>query len=384
MAKRLKMTDTIKGYIRAAVGDDIDTNKVAVYESVAASTRPVNQSSTAYHGAKMTFGFLGEMAEHLKAESVPILTMHNGGMLPIGKVIHADVLATGDDHDLNAMFYVEANSDYAEKIDLGIIDEVSVGALPEHAFCSECGFDYMAPGNEMSFWFRECDKGHQIGQNGVHLRLTKLRSWKELSLVNKGASSKPKILGEAQQRLAKQLPQKLAASGVDLTHTVLFCSSSQPTQEDPTMDLTALMAQVQTLASDKTRLELQHGQVSEQLTAAQAQVASLTAELTAANTKLNELNAGDAEAKLATAEAQLSKLTEFVKEQSTHAAVAAGLELAEDATVEARLDLLKTAQVKLAAIPRGGVAKGAEDDADEQLLAASQRVAVSSAFTTNR
>ena len=37
------------------------------------------------------------------------------------------------------------------------------------------------------------------------------------------------------------------------------------------MDLTALMAQVQTLASDKTRLELQHGQVSEQLTAAQAQ-----------------------------------------------------------------------------------------------------------------
>lgn len=384
MAKRLTLTDTIKGYIRAAVGDDIDTNKVAVYESVAASTRPVNQSSTAYHGAKMTFGFLGEMAEHLKAESVPILTMHNGGMLPIGKVIHADVLATGDDHDLNAMFYVEANSDYAEKIDLGIIDEVSVGALPEHAFCSECGFDYMAPGNEMSFWFRECDKGHQIGQNGVHLRLTKLRSWKELSLVNKGASSKPKILGEAQQRLAKQLPQKLAASGVDLTHTVLFCSSSQPTQEDPTMDLTALMAQVQTLASDKTRLELQHGQVSEQLTAAQAQVASLTAELTAANTKLNELNAGDAEAKLATAEAQLSKLTEFVKEQSTHAAVAAGLELAEDATVEARLDLLKTAQVKLAAIPRGGVAKGAEDDSDEQLLAASQRVAVSSAFTTNR
>lgn len=150
------------------------------------------------------------------------------------------------------------------------------------------------------------------------------------------------------------------------------------------MDLTALMAQVQTLASDKTRLELQHGQVSEQLTAAQAQVASLTAELAAANTKLNELNAGDAAAKLATAEAQLSKLTEFVKEQSSHAAVAAGLELAEDATVEARLDLLKTAQVKLAAIPRGGVAKGAEDDADEQLLAASQRVAVSSAFTTNR
>lgn len=384
MAKRLTLTETIKGYIRAAVGDDIDTSKVAVYESVAASTRPINQSSTAYHGAKMTFGFLGEMAEHLKTESVPILTMHNGGMLPIGKVIHADVLATGDDHDLNVMFYVEADSEYAGKIDLGIIDEVSVGAVPEHAFCSECGFDYMAPGNEMSFWFRECDKGHQIGQNGVHLRLTKLRSWKELSLVNKGASSKPKILGEAQQRLAKQLPQKLAASGVDLTHTVLFCSSSQPTQEDPTMDLTALMAQVQTLASDKTRLELQHGQVSEQLTAAQAQVASLTAELAAANTKLNELNAGDAAAKLATAEAQLSKLTEFVKEQSTHAAVAAGLELAEDATVEARLDLLKTAQVKLAAIPRGGVAKGAEDDSDEQLLAVSQRVAVSSAFTTNR
>ncbi len=384
MAKRLTLNDHLRGLITAAVGDEIDFEKVAAYEAAAASTRPISQRHTAYNGAKMTFGFLGDMAEHLKNESVPILTMHNGEMLPVGKTFHADVVANGDDHDLNALFYVEADSDFAKKIDLGIIDEVSVGALPEHAFCSECGYDYAAPGNEMAFWFRECDQGHVIGEKGVHLRLTKLKSWRELSLVNKGASSKPKILGEAQQRLAKQLPERLAASGLDLSHTVLFCSSTKPTNEDSPMDLTQLMAQVQTLASEKTLFEQQAKHASEQLTASQSKVTSLTEELTAAQAKLTELEGSEVAAKLSESEAQVTRLSTFLRDQAKKAAVAAQLTLADDATDDQVIAVLEEAQVKLAAIPRGGVAQGANDGVDEAVLSQRQEWQHNAAFSSNR
>lgn len=376
MAKRLTLDDRLKRLIVQAVGDeDVDFTQLAAYEAVAASTRPISQRATAYHGAQMSQAFLEEMVTHLSDNSVPIQIMHNGSMLPVGKVFAAEVLqADQGHHDLNVLFFVDAQDQYARQIDLGMLDEVSVGAMPEHAYCSECDFDYAEPGNEMNFYFRECDNGHAIGENGAHLRLTGLASWKELSLVNKGASDKPKILGSAKQRLSKESYEQLAASGhgdgIELAY--LLCSPSPNDDIGDDMDLKLLSDKVATLSSDKGRLELQLEQEQGKLQAATDQIADLTQKLTDAEAKLAENGDTELTGKVESLEAQLATAEPMLAEFDTQikaAAVAAGLELADDADAETKLRVLKNAQIKLAAIPRNGVSTPAGEPADEQVQA---------------
>lgn len=292
MAKKLELTERLKALITAAAGDEIDFTQISAYEAVAASTRPINQAQTAYHGAVMSESLLREMALAYESESVPIQVMHNGSMLPVGKVFYAEVLSAEEGHsNLNTLFYVDINSEYARKIDLGILDEVSVGAIPDHAFCSECDFDYMAEGNEYSFYFRECDNGHAIGENGTHLRLTSLRAWKELSLVNKGASNKPKILGSAKQRLSKDTFNQLAASVSTpqaLEFSYLSCSPNEtPTTGDP-MELTALTEKVSTLSAANGKLENKLEVSVSSLEAANSQIATLKTTVEELNTKISD------------------------------------------------------------------------------------------------
>lgn len=377
MAKRLTLTEKLKKLISAAAGDDdIDFTQIAAYEAVAASTRPISQRATAYHGAQMSQAFLEEMVTHLGGESVPIQVMHSGNMLPVGKVFNAAVLeAEQGHHDLNVLFYVDAQGEYARQIDLGMLDEVSVGALPEHAYCSECDFDYMAEGNEMNFYYRECDNGHEIGRDGVHLRLTGLATWKELSLVNKGASDKPKILGSAKQRLSKESYEQLAASahGQSLELSYLLCSPTANEDNGDDMNLEHLTNQVSTLSAANGKLEtkLEHEQsnlqaAKDQNAVLQQQIKDLQTELAANSDSSANKKLADAEAKLAAAE---PLLTEFDK-QIKLAAVAAGIELADDADTETKLKVLEQAQVKLAAIPRGGVTKPAGEESDLAVSAA--------------
>tara|TARA_X000001388_G_scaffold52616_5_gene38370 strand:+ start:7648 stop:8817 length:1170 start_codon:yes stop_codon:yes gene_type:complete len=389
MAKRLTLTERIKALITEAAGDEIDFSQIAAYESVAASTRPINQPHTAYHGAIMTEGFLSQMATAYKEESVPIQVMHNGQMLPVGKVFAAETFSADEGHtDLNVLFYVDANSQYARDIDLAILDEVSIGAASTHAYCSECSFDYMEEGNEMSFWYRECDNGHQIGKDGVHLRLTELRAWKELSLVNKGASNKPKILGSAKQRLGKDAYNQLAASHSNpeaVQFSYLACSPTQSETTGETMDLSALSNQVSTLSAANGKLELKLETAESALEASQTEVAKLKGQI---ETLEAQVEAGsDSKLKTELTEAKTSleaakKIVGCFDEQLKVAAVAAGLEFSEDATADEKIELLKKAQIKLAAIPRGGVSQGAGAPEDDNIRVVS--AAHNSAFVSNR
>tara|TARA_B100001057_G_scaffold159008_1_gene159566 strand:- start:28839 stop:30005 length:1167 start_codon:yes stop_codon:yes gene_type:complete len=388
MAKRLTLTERIKSLITAAAGDEIDFSQIAAYESVAASTRPINQPSTAYHGAQMTEGFLSQMAAYYKEESVPIQVMHNGQMLPVGKVFAADTYSADEGHtDLNVLFYVDAEGPYARDIDLSILDEVSVGAAPNHAYCSECSFDYMAEGNEMSFWFRECDNGHRIGENGTHLRLTDLRAWKELSLVNKGASNKPKILGSAKQRLGKDAYNQLAASSSPeaVQYSYMTCSPTQSETTGETMDLSALTNQVSTLSAANGKLEVKLETAEAALTASQSEVAALKGQVEELNTKIENGSETKLQSDLSAAQAQLetaNKIVGVFDEQLKLAVVAAGLTLADDASADDKIELLKQAQIKLAAIPRGGVGKGADTPVADDVLVLT--AAHNSAFVSNR
>lgn len=390
MAKRLTLDERLKNLITAAVGDEIDFNQIAAYESVAASTRPLDQKSTPYDGAVMSQAFLQEMALFYKDESVPIQVMHNGNMLPVGKVFEADVLGAEAGHyDLNTLFYVDASSQYAKDIDLGILDEVSVGALPKHAYCSECDFDYMAPGNEFNFYFRECDNDHTLGVNGVHLRLAGLDKWKELSLVNKGASNKPKILGSAKQRLGKEGYSQLAASMGSpdaLNMAYLSCSPNQPVEDKgTTMDLSAITDKVTTLSAANGKLETKLEASESALQAAKDQTVELQNEVKELKQKLDasqdstlKTQVEDLEAKLKDSDALAN---EFDSQLKT-AATMAELELSETATAEEKIELLKQAQIKLAAIPRNGVTRSAESEQETRSLALA--AARNSAFTQRR
>lgn len=390
MAKKLTLTESLRAAIRKAAGDDdIDFNLISAYEAVAASTRPISQSATAYDGAMMTETFLRDMETYLETESVPIHVMHNGSVLPIGKTFKAGVLeAEAGHYDLNALFYVESDSEHARQIDLGIIDEVSVGALPKHAYCSECDFDYMAPENEYSFYYRECDEGHALGQNGVHLRLTGLEKWKELSLVGKGASNKPKILGTAKQRLSKESYEQLAASGMSpeaVQMSYLLCSATPKTKDEGAiMDLMELSNKAISLSAEKAKLESKLESVEANLATSDSKVAELNGKVTELQTQLAATDESAIKLELTEAkakQAEFEPVTAYLTEQVKIAAVAAGLELKEDATMQEQIEVLKSAQIKLGAIPRNGsdiLASGGK----EQTAELSATILRNSAFLT--
>lgn len=359
MAKRIDITERIKEQIRAVAGDDIDYDKIAVYEAEAASTRAITQKRTSYHGATMTESFLREMANWLPDNPVTLQVMHDDHFLPVGKVFYAEVFTAAEGHhNLNALFYLEKDSEHVSKIDLAIIDEVSVGALPKHAYCSECGFDFMD--NPHYMWWGECENEHKIGENGTHLRLTKLDTWNELSLVNRGASSKPKILGSAKQRLSKEEYTRLAASGSSPEGLYLFATATPQDSNqnldnkerpmDPKLlELSAangkLEAEKETLA---TKLQLADKNQAEQKTL----IDTLTEEnqqlkANGTNEKVQQLEADLDEAQKLTASA-LSTL----KPQYCLACTAADIEPKEDATLAEMVTTINEASVKLVLVPR--------------------------------
>lgn len=353
MAKRLVLNDKLKADIIAASGDaDFDFNKIVAYESVAASTRPITQRSSPYHDARMTETYLREMAGTLTSNSVTLQVMHNNEMLPIGKVFLAEVFPAEAGHfDLNAAFYLEADSEYVSKIDLAIIDEVSVGTMAKHAYCSQCDFDYMS--DPVYLWYRECPNDHVLGQEGVHLRLTNMDSWKELSLVNKGASSNPKILGSAKQRLGQAGYGSLAAANHQLDLIYLASSPTLKPETNPEtgapMDPAMLELAQKTgrLESEKQALEASLSTAKQSLDTAQAKVQDLETQLAAEKAKEPE--------ELTTLKASAEKVSTFLTTQYKAACVAAGLELKEGATVEDMISAIDAAQIKLGTIPRNGV-----------------------------
>ncbi len=355
MAKRLQLTAEMQSAIRRVSGnEDIDFSKIVAYESVAASTRAISQKNSPYDGAMMTETYLREMSAALLASSVTLQVMHNNQVLPIGQVFMADVFSADSGHfDLNAAFYLEADSEYVQKLDLGIIGEVSVGTLPKHAYCSQCDFDYMqAP---WALFWRECENEHQIGVDGVHLRLTNMASWNELSLVNRGASSKPKILGTAQQRLGKETYQRLAASNTNFDLSYLACGvtpSSTPnnvTGESMDKQTLELAQSVGRLESEKGQLEASMATLKTQLESANSQNAQLKTELEAAKSA--------SPADLESTKSELAAVTAFLTEQYQHAVIAAELTAKDAPTIQEMMEGLREANVKLAAIPRGGVTK---------------------------
>lgn len=386
MAKQVTITDKIKAYIASAVGEDIDYSKIVVYEASAASTRPIAQKGSSYDGARISRGFLVEMAEQLPNNSVTLQVMHEDRFLPIGKVFHADVFDVDfGESELNTLFYLDKASEYVSQIDLAIIDEVSIGALPKTAFCSECNFDFRSDYYAMAYG--ECENGHEIGVDGCHLRLTSLEKWKELSLVNRGASDKPKILTSAKRRLGREELDRLAASGSSADKLYLFASANntKPTKTKPHVEESQMDPEMLKLASDLGQTKAEKSALDAQLKLATNELATSEAAKLVLQTELDSLKASDGtkdlastKTKLEAAELSLKDAAEALKPQYQLACTAADITFKDEATMAEMCKTITESGIKLAAIPRQQVTK----DGDDVNLASDRKTYAHSAFMT--
>lgn len=223
--KRIPITDAIKAAITSSVGEEVNFDSIAVFEAIAVTGHPISKKWSIFDGAVVTRNTMEQAAAKLNTgEFVPLHTLHEQGYeLPVGRLFQGTVGVDAQGiNNLHTLFYTD-DTELASKLDNGIIEEVSVGLMPERMLCSGCTFDYADPANEENLWTRVCDNGHVLGMGGYRLLLDGVKKFMELSLVSKGASTGAKVLGAKKRLLASQF-DSLAASGNNLEHKTLFAS----------------------------------------------------------------------------------------------------------------------------------------------------------------
>lgn len=232
-SKSIEASEELLAQIERISGTTVAASDIVIFEAAVANTRPLNKMGSIFNQGRISEDTLRQMASALNSgeESVPLHTLHmQGGELPIGKVFQAEVLQASDgEAELRAMFYLPASeTSMVEKINLGIIDEVSVGLKSKALLCSKCGFDYFsAEAGFENLYSMTCESGHTVGDDGTHVKLSGLDKWMELSLVSRGAASKPKILGRTKQVMGKETYDRIAADGLPPEAVVLFTASDE-------------------------------------------------------------------------------------------------------------------------------------------------------------
>lgn len=358
MGKKVSVTSKIIDMLRLVLGDpEADPNKFSIFETRMLSTEPLSKGGF-WNKARVTASTLKEMQTKLQAEggAVPLQIMHNTGVLPVGKVFHGEVMPmdNGETELRGLMLVANDEQKIISDIENSIVDEVSVGILTTHAFCSECEFDYFGKDASLeNFFSLTCDNGHVIGQEGVHVRLSGLEQFSELSLVGKGAAKNAKILPRSKQTLSKETQDRLAAVGGPLPADARFLNASfkmsellQPKKGDEQMDK-ELIEKLSTLSSDLATAKLS-------LTASEARVADLVAQLAAATKKVADLEAAqgqtaaDLTLKADKAEQNLAAAAEKLLPHAKAALVASGTAEADlPKDVMAMLTMIEAKGLKL-------------------------------------
>jgi hypothetical protein len=380
--KRLPMTPQLIAQIKAAVGEDVDPEGFAVFEVIAINSLPLpGKDGSIFEKAQVTPLTLRQMVDSIEGgNSLPLILNHDMSGLPVGRVFAAQLNAadTGE-IEMRSLFYIDnTNAELADKVDAGSLDEVSVGFLASQLLCSECGWDYRGEDADWSnFSDRTCDNDHTIGKDGVHLNLVGLQTFSELSLVTRGAASKPKIVGKSASKLAAPL-QALAARGFEIDE--LYCTASKGEYE---VDINAVLSQLTEQTSAAAT-------ATAQLTVVTGERDALQTELAARDERITALEAAAAEApevpeaaELEAAQADLTAAQEVLVDIYTKLAVAAGSDVPAPesiADLKAGIDELQSKLTAL--IPVGGAAANTQNDKGD---AGSQfNAAAASAFVTPR
>lgn len=376
MGKKLEITPQIKAAITRSTGDaEFDFSKVSVFETISMNTKPLNKRGI-YNKAVTTEQTLHEMASYVNAgseQSVPLHTMHDQSYgMPIGRVFSAEVMK--DDQgmpELRSLFFIGNEHEVTVAgVDNGSIDEVSVGMLPKHVNCSQCGFDYLgAEATSDNIWGQVCNNEHEIGVDGTHLILNGMDRWLEQSIVSLGAAKNAKILSRTKALMGAESYEKLAASGVSPEATVLFTLSTlTPTPQkkpEPKMEIKDLVTLNAALSGEKA---VALHQITT-LTATNVELTAKITELTTAKTDLEiKLAAVPSDttkttADLAAAKLALTEQTTYVRKEADRLAVAAGVaKLPDTATFAEMTASIDANRVKLAAAFDGGRTQGQEND----------------------
>lgn len=345
MSKKVKITEAIQIKMRKALGDEnLDATKFSVYEARLISTEPLSKPGFLNKG-RISASTLSEMAMKLSTDgAIPILTMHNEENLAVGKLFDArPYLMANGETELRGHFAIPNDkTSLISDLDNSVVDEVSIGLLTKEAKCSHCDFDYSANPRETlkNRLTQTCPEGHTVGEDGVHIRLNGVSDWAELSLVNRGAAHKAKIMPQSKQVLSQDTIDRLAASGA--TPDAFYLTASYKMDEnnnsnplgEKKMDIEKLHADLLKNAGELATANLQLTQSTAKVTALEAQVADLTTKLSASEagktTSVKEL-----ETKLSAATASLDAAYATLLPHAKAALVASGTpdaDIAKDLT----------------------------------------------------
>ncbi|WP_037500720.1 hypothetical protein [Sphingomonas jaspsi] len=373
--KRLELTPELISLIHDRVGPDVDTDGIAVFESISLNNLPLpGKKGTIWEGAIATPLTLRQIADHINnGGHIPLVMNHDMSGVPKGRVFQAGIdYSSSGDFELRTLFYLDkTEAEMAAKIDAGSMDEVSISFLPTSYQCSECDFDYLGEGaNWENFYTRTCSNDHEVGKDGVHVRMVGLASLIELSLVARGAADKPKIVGRSTSKLAPASAQRLAAAGFEIDGLVCQASRGESTPMDTnklTADLIDAKTQVGVLTAAATAHEAQLTAAHTARDEALGQVATLTAERDELQTKLT---AAEGESRTADAEAAVTWLTASLTKLLTAAGKTAENLPTDVAALTAAIDA--ETQGLTALIPAGGASQqaGGDDTAPKADLSA--------------
>jgi hypothetical protein len=289
--KRIELTERIKSFITASVGDTIDYEKIAAFEATAVTSLPLNKRGSVFDRGQITAETFIEAANLINTGTfVPLHTLHEQGYeIPVGRLFYGEHVKSNQGTDeLRVLFFLDGTSpDLISRLDTGVIEEVSVGMQFKRLLCSTCNIDLMED-NE-SIWSQTCKNGHVMGMGTNHVKPDGVANFREMSLVSKGASNGAKVLG-AQKRLLASAYYKdgsaLAASLKD-PEFMLFGSPTKLAEEDPMLiaELQAKLAKAEgdlTLtATAKTEAEGKVATLEAAKTEAEGKVAVLEAKLAA-------------------------------------------------------------------------------------------------------
>jgi hypothetical protein len=249
--KRIALTSEITGRLRRSLGEGVNPDDYIVFEAIAANTRPIRQRHPVYFGARILQSTLSDMASLVQAESIPLYEVHQSDVLPRGRVFDAREV----DGELRCLFALlkSQDRDTVERIDKGIIDQVSVNFLAKRVACSECGWDYLGADAGWESWFDGvCANGHRIGEDGVHVRLEGVADFGEISLVGRGGAQGARIVQPSESVFASHaFFQRLAASDRAAAR-VTICTLNT---ETCAVDLKELTAQIAAQAGEIATLK---------------------------------------------------------------------------------------------------------------------------------
>lgn len=365
--KQIQKTAAITERLRAAVGEDADIGSLTVYEAIALNTLPLRKSHPLYKGTVADRSLLLEMADSVRAESLPLQIMHDTDPLPIGRIFDGQVV--GD--ELRVLFFVNAGeNDVISKLENGTVDQVSVSVLSKQLLNSKSGFDYFGPDSTIdNIWSGTDPDGNTLGENGVFGIMKGLEQWFEMSLVGKGGAQNARIVSASASSFAPAY-QRLAASGVDPRGLVLTATTKIETDMTPKEFVEQLTLSANNLATANAKVTSLEATITER----EASIANLTTEVETLRTQVAELPAAQEKA------AKLDGALEALRGVATKILTAAGkVDVEVPTEIDAIKQLIEETSAALAAkLIAGGKAKDVTEGVQPQPVLAS------SAFQSSR